>query len=92
MFGPAARKYIGAEVKDWAKDPFTAVAADSMASMQHPSFLDPALPAPWDGRVFLAGTEFAPDFQGYLEGAVQAAERAVADWVVQRQLKRGVTC
>lgn len=92
MFGPAARKYMGAELKDWAKDSFTAVAADSMASMQHPSLLDPALPAPWDGRVFLAGTEFAPDFQGYLEGAVQAAERAVADWVVQRQLKRGVTC
>ena len=92
MFGPEAASYTAAELKDWAKDPFTAVAADSMAGMQHPSLLDSALPAPWDGRVFLAGTEFAPDFQGYLEGAVQAAERAVAEWMVQYQMKRSVLC
>ena len=35
-----------------------------------------ALPAPWQGQVWLAGTEFAAEFPGYLEVAVQAAEQA----------------
>lgn len=92
MFGPAARHCMDAHIKDWANDPFTAVPADSMGGMQHPASLDRTLPAPWDGRVFLAGTEFAPDYQGYLEGAVQAAERAVAEWQVKCSMQRGIQC
>ena len=48
-----------------------------------------ALPAPWRDRVHLAGSEFAPDFPGYLEGAVLAAERAVD--ALQVQLRSGNT-
>jgi monoamine oxidase len=46
-----------------------------------------ALPAPWRDRIHLAGSEFAPDFPGYLEGAVLAAERAVD--ALQAQLRSG---
>ena len=38
-------------------------------------------------RIHLAGSEFAPDFPGYLEGAVLAAERAVD--ALQAQLGSG---
>jgi monoamine oxidase len=47
------------------------------------------LPAPWRDRIHLAGSEFAPDFPGYLEGAVLAAERAVD--ALQAQLRSGNT-
>jgi len=37
------------------------------------------VPPEWRERVFLAGTERAPDHGGYLEGALESAELAVAD-------------
>jgi monoamine oxidase len=43
------------------------------------------LPAPGRERIHLAGSEFAPDFPGYLEGAVLAAERAVDALQAQRR-------
>ena len=33
-----------------------------------------ALPEPWGARIVLAGTEMAPEFGGYLEGALAVAE------------------
>jgi len=37
------------------------------------------VPPEWRQRLFLAGTERAPDHGGYLEGALESAELAVAD-------------
>ena len=81
LFGPAALMPQAVHLQDWSAESETATPADLQADTQpasaHPTPISTALPAPWQGRVHLAGSEFAPDFPGYLEGAVQAAERAV---------------
>jgi monoamine oxidase len=77
LFGAEALTPQTVHLQDWADEPETATPADALAASAHPEPLSTALPAPWQGRVHLAGSEFAADFPGYLEGAVSAAERAV---------------
>jgi monoamine oxidase len=67
--------------KDWTADAFTATEADAQAE-GHP------LPAPrpwisgnWAHCVSLAGSETSATDPGYLAGALDAAERAVAEAV-----------
>jgi monoamine oxidase len=64
-------------VQDWADEAETATPADAQPATAHPAPVSTDLPEPWRGRVHLAGSEFAADFAGYLEGAARAAERAV---------------
>lgn len=85
LFGPQALEPQAVHVQDWADDAQTATAADAQPASAHPAPLSTALPAPWHDRLHLAGSEFAPDLPGYLEGAVGAAERAVH--ALQRQLR-----
>ena len=80
LFGPQASEPTGVWLHDWAGDPLIATTADVLSAAQHPDVLPTLLPTPWRDRIHLAGSEFAPDFPGYLEGAVQAAERAVEEW------------
>lgn len=77
LFGPAALQPLAVHVQDWADEVETATHPDMQPATAHPAPIATALPAPWHARVHLAGSEFAPDFPGYLEGAVLAAERAV---------------
>lgn len=66
-------------IKDWASDPFTASAADAVPLTDHPAYgLPDGARGLWEGRVVLSGTETAPVFGGYLEGALEAAETALA--------------
>lgn len=83
MFGPQAAHPEWVKLKDWAQDPHTATAADALPVTSHPRPQPRDLPLPWHGLAFLAGSEFADDFNGYLEGAVRSAERAVEEWQVQ---------
>jgi len=39
--------------------------------------MPPALTDLWDGRLHFAGTEVAPTFGGYIEGALEAAENVL---------------
>jgi monoamine oxidase len=78
LFGPEAASPSQLHLQDWAGEPETATPADGGPAAGHPAPQSTVLPAPWHGRVHLAGTEFAVGFPGYLEGAVLAAERAVA--------------
>jgi monoamine oxidase len=78
LFGPEALKPQAVHLQDWAEEPETATPADAQPSSTHPEGIMPALPAPWRNGLHLAGSEFAPFHAGYLEGAVRAAERAVA--------------
>lgn len=80
MFGPQAAQPEWIKLKDWAQDPHTATAADALPVTSHPRPQPRDLPMPWHGLAFLAGSEFADDFNGYLEGAVRSAERAVEEW------------
>jgi monoamine oxidase len=83
MFGPQAAQPDWVKIKDWAQDPHTATEADALPVTSHPRPQPRNLPIPWHGLAFLAGSEFADDFNGYLEGAVRSAERAVDEWHVQ---------
>jgi len=83
MFGPQAAQPAWVQLKDWAQDPHTATPADALPVNSHPVPQPRALPAPWAELAFLAGSEFADDFSGYLEGAVRSAEAAVSAWRAQ---------
>lgn len=79
LFGPEAGKPSGTLFKDWAADAWTA-AADDRNPTGHP--LPTARPwtaAPWRGRLVLAGSETSETAPGYLAGAVDAAQHAVAE-------------
>lgn len=77
LFGPEALAPQAVHLQDWADEADTATPADAQPDSGHPAPMSTDLPAPWGDGVHLAGSEFAPDFAGYLEGAVRAAERAV---------------
>ncbi len=80
LFGEAAAQPRSLQIKDWALDRFTATAADHRPLYSHPQY---GLPQPlsrlWEGRLIFAGTEVAPQFGGYLEGALEAAENALEE-------------
>ena len=78
LFGPAAADPATFFYQDWAREPFTATAYDFPPMREHPVYQPPAgRTAIWDGAVHFAGTETADQYGGYLEGALQAADRAV---------------
>lgn len=78
LFGPAAATPKHLLIKDWAFDPLTSTEADKAPLYAHPTYgLSPAMTQLWRGRLHFAGTEVAPDFGGYLEGALEAAENVL---------------
>lgn len=84
LFGPQGEAPIKLMIKDWAFDPHTSTDADLIALSAHPRYGLPAsLKELWDGNLLFAGSEAAPQFGGYLEGALEAAELAFM------QLNRG---
>ena len=79
LFGPDAQNPVAIHVKDWAQDALTATPLDLQPLYEHPRYgLSPSLKHLWEGRLILSGTETAPQFGGYLEGALEAAESTVA--------------
>ena len=86
LFGPQAAEPSWVQLKDWAQDPHTATAADTLPSNGHPTQPPRQLPAPWQGLAYLGGSEFADDFNGYLEGAVRSAE------MVANEMKKETVC
>ena len=89
LFGAQALTPHAVHLQDWADDAETATPADASPASAHPAPMSTALPAPWRDSIHLAGSEFAPNFPGYLEGAVLAAERAVD--ALQAHLRSGST-
>ena len=77
LFGPEAANPRELVIQDWSREAFTATPADQDIPEAHPEYRKLALPPPWHGRVLLAGAEMAPEFGGYLEGALAAAEAAL---------------
>jgi len=77
LFGPAAAKPIRILEQRWIDDPWISGCVSSRTPGVLTRYTDAAT-APVD-RVHWAGTETAPEFEGYLEGAVRAAERAVRE-------------
>jgi monoamine oxidase len=78
LFGAQAETPLATRFKDWAADPFTATADDGEAAGHPEAARRPWFDAPWSARAVMAGSETAPAHPGYLEGALLAAEAAVA--------------
>ena len=77
MFGPGAANPLWTSLQDWAQEPLTAAKDDQHPLAYHPMYDAAQVPSPWAQRVWLAGTERSPNYGGYLEGALEAAELAV---------------
>lgn len=78
LFGAEAAKPAKLYVKDWAFDSYTSTAADVKPLVAHPTYGIPhAMRGLWDNRLCFAGSEVAPQFGGYIEGALEAAENVL---------------
>ena len=78
LFGPKAAEPIQLYIKDWAFDRYTATQADQAPLYAHPTYgLPHAMTHLWDDTLHFAGTEVAPTFGGYIEGALEAAENVL---------------
>ncbi|MEM7522374.1 MAG: NAD(P)/FAD-dependent oxidoreductase [Pseudomonadota bacterium] len=78
LFGPAASAPAALFLKDWASDPLTSTEADKEPLFTHPAYGTPReIVGLWDDRMRFAGTEVAPMFGGYVEGALEAAENVL---------------
>jgi monoamine oxidase len=80
LFGKRAGTPVGESLKDWAADPLTATDDDQDAAGHHvaaPS--SSADEGVWQNRLVGIGSEWSPQFPGYLAGAVDAAERGLRE-------------
>lgn len=78
LFGDRAATPVADALKDWAADPLTATDDDQDPSGQHADAPPAAADGgPWQGRLTGIGSEWSPQFPGYLAGAVDAALRGV---------------
>ncbi|XP_026030095.1 probable flavin-containing monoamine oxidase A [Astatotilapia calliptera] len=76
--GPEAASFMHYEEKDWAKEDYSGgcpvnVMAPGLLTYYHPSLRKPF------GRIHWAGTETATQWCGYMDGAVQAGQRAALE-------------
>ena len=79
LFGKQAQNPIALLAKDWVQDDLTAVHLDENPLRFHPEYgLPRALEKLFDNTLFLSSTESAPTFGGFIEGALEAAERSAA--------------
>ena len=86
LFGPLASAPSAEFIKDWALDPLTATDADGQVSQAHADAPASTVGVgSWQGRLRGIASEWSAQFPGYLAGAVDAAERAVAALAVHEQ-------
>lgn len=74
LFGPKAASPKQLYLKDWAFDPYTSTEADKAPLYAHPTYgLPLTMTNLWNNKLHFSGTEVAPAFGGYIEGALDAA-------------------
>lgn len=83
LFSPMAGQPQATLFKDWTADAFTATELDARAEGHPVPDPRPWVSGSWAPYVSLAGSETSATDPGYLAGALDAAERAVAE-VVRR--------
>lgn len=78
-FGPGSPEPLAVHVEDWSTNPLVTSPDDLSGPMSHPD-VGPELlrTVYWEGRLCFAGAETARQSPGLIEGAFDAAERAVA--------------
>ena len=77
-FGPNARNYTEFIEHDWTMEPYSGGCPTAALPPGTLSAIGPAHRAP-TGRLYWAGTETATEYPGYLEGAIEAGERAAIE-------------
>jgi len=82
-FGPAAREPLGYADLDWSAEPWSRGCPTGSAAPGALHQFGPALREPV-GRVHWAGTETARRWAGFMEGALESAERAAAEVLAGR--------
>lgn len=81
LFGPDAGQPCATLFKDWTADMLTATEADVEAGGHPMPDHRPWISGVWARHVSLAGSETSAHDPGYLAGALDAAERAVAETI-----------
>lgn len=82
-YGPVARQYSSYEEVIWRKEPYTFTPYQQHI-LPHQNNGHPLYQKPWfNNRLFIAGSETARQFPGYMEGAVQSALQ-VANQIIDR--------
>jgi monoamine oxidase len=78
LFGEQAGMPLGDALQDWAAEALTST-DDDLEATGHHAAPPPSSPdgGAWQGRLIGIGSEWSPQFSGYLAGAVDAAERGV---------------
>lgn len=79
LYGTDTPTPLSITIKDWSGDRLTSTEDDMEPLSSHPNYgLPKAMINLWDGQIMFTGTEVASSEGGYLEGALVAAEDAVA--------------
>ena len=80
LFGPTTPAPLSVHYQDWATEPFTATAQDTVAPSQHPHYGDPLFETPYfDGRLHFAGAETSRIHGGLIEGSIESGMRAAEE-------------
>lgn len=76
LFGEQAANPLKVIIQDWSTETFTASSEDQIPPTGHPVYGHPLLQLDhWHDKLYFCGTETAAQAGGYLEGALEAAER-----------------
>lgn len=79
LFGEEARGMVTDTIQDWAQEPFTATKQDLTWSQETHKTVDAYTnEGVWQNRLIGAGSEFSPQYPGYIAGAIEASELGVA--------------
>ena len=78
LFGPLAAMPKGEVIKDWAREPTTATAADRHATAHYGTAPSAEVRLGiWRKRIVGIASEWSPVYAGYVAGAIEAATRGV---------------
>lgn len=89
IFGDQGASPSSLHLQDWSQEALTASSSDRYPLTMHPNYNNAMVPNEWASRLWLAGTERSREFGGYLEGALDAAEKAVSELLAQKTTKEG---
>jgi monoamine oxidase len=78
MYGPAAATPLDTCFRDWSLEKFTATESDQIVTQHPPYGLPPGMAALADKGLLFASTEMAPQFGGFIEGALEASQAVLA--------------
>lgn len=78
LFGDESQNVIDIKIKDWSEDSNTCVDIDLHGTPQHPQYPKDMPRFINNKKIILAGTELARENGGYLEGALESADEAIA--------------